>query len=339
MAAFVGTLGVCAVGADAPSDVLVSSGWSLGTCKETLVGAGALELARVWVDGEWWRVATTGLLHGSWIHLILNIWSLFVVGEWVERLWGAPRFLVLFALSSLAGCLASVVWAEAPMVVGASAGILGIAGALLVARVVGNTEVRQQLEPISAATLGGCLAALLLIGFFVPLIAQAGHLGGVVAGAVIGLAWGRGGAVVGRAGVLVVGLGCAGLVNLAGESQRNGFDEFVGYRLLERGEHSAAVVAFDRALERRPEDATLANAVAYSLAEANVELDRARTLVNQALQVEPENADFLDTLGWLECQAGNREAGLAALDQAEAAAEEEIPEITEHRELCALQPE
>ncbi|MEM6990600.1 MAG: rhomboid family intramembrane serine protease [Myxococcota bacterium] len=334
--AFVATLGRCASLVTDPGAMLVESAWSLGSCRPALVSVGGLELARVWVDGEWWRVATTGLLHGSWVHLILNTWSLVAVGEWAERAWGTARLGTLFALSSVGGCLASLAWAEAPMVVGASAGIFGVAGALLVARVAGRGAIREELAPISVGMLGGCLGALLLIGYFVPLIAQAGHIGGLVVGAVLGLAWGRSEGRAGSLGVIAVGGLVAGLVSMGtAPVARGGFDEFVGYRLLEREEYAEAVAALDRALVARRGDAALENAVAYALAEANIELDRARVLVGAALEAEPNNADFLDTLGWIECRRGNVEAGLAALDQAAEAATESIPEIDQHRAACS----
>ena len=334
--AFLGPLGVCAGRAGQPMDVLQESVWSMGACRDVMLQAGALEMARIWVDGEWWRLATTGLLHGSWIHLILNIWSLFVVGEWAERAWGWPRFLVLFGLSSLSGCLASVAWAEAPMVVGASAGILGIAGALLVGRLWGRPSIRTVLEPISVRMLGGCLVVLIGIGFFVPLIAQAGHVGGLVGGIILGLAWSHSNPLLQRVGVLVVGALCAGLVSLGRwPDERVGFDEFVGYRLLEKGEHEEAAAALGRALAARPDDASLQNAVAYALAEAAFELDHAFELVTAALEEEPNNPDFLDTLGWIECQRGNTEAGLAALKQAEEAADSVIPEVADHVAACS----
>jgi len=336
LVAFIGTLGVCAAGSAQPVDVAVEAAWSLGSCRETLVRGGALELARVWIDGEWWRVGTTGLLHGSLIHVTLNTWSLFSVGEWAERVWGAAGLLGLFVLSSVGGCLASLAWAEAPMVVGASAGVLGIAGALLGARLAGDAETRNTLAPISVGMLGGCLAVLLLIGFFVPLIAQAGHLGGLGVGAILGVTWGHRGLGVRALGAVAALAVCAALVR-AGRSPegRPGFDELVGYRLLEVGEFERASEALDRALEGRPDDPQLANAVAYSFAEARVALPRARELVLRALDDEPDNADYLDTLGWIECQLGDTEAGLEALDRAAAAASTPILEVTQHRAQCA----
>ena len=333
--AFVGSLGVCLGSAPEPARVAVQSVWSLASCREALVGFGALEAARVWVDGEWWRVGTTGLLHGSWVHLVLNTWSLFVVGEWAERAWGRRRLVGLFAASSVGGCLASIGQAEAPMVVGASAGVLGIAGALLVARTFGRGRVREAVRPISAGVLGACLVLMLGLGFFVPLIAQAGHLGGLGIGVLLGLGWSRGSTGHAAAAGLGTALALAGLGWQAkAPTGAEGYDEFVGYRLLENGDAEDAVAALERALAQRPDDAALQNAIAYALAEAGVELERGRTLVEAALETEPDNPDFLDTLGWIECQLGHTEAGLTALDRADALSTTPIPEVADHRRRC-----
>lgn len=317
--------------------ILWGSALSMAQCSDSLVGFGALELARVWADGEWWRVVTTGLLHGSWLHLILNVWSLWTVGEWAERAWGRWRFLLLFAASSVGGCAASLAWAEAPMVVGASAGIIGVAGALLVLRVFGSEEMRGRVLPISARVLGICLAVLVLIGFLVPMIAQAGHLGGLVVGSVLGLAWSERGPAAQRfaLGGLAVGM-VAGFVYGGDRAQwRPKYDELMGYRLLEQGQSDEAARHLDRALERRPADADLANGVAYALAEADVELERAETLVRRALEDDPKNPDYLDTLGWTLCRLGRVDEGRAELRRAEEASSESIPEIVDHLERCA----
>ena len=333
---FVATLSACAAWSPSWVQILFASLSSLGACRDTLIAGGALDLARVWLDGEWWRVASTGLHHGSWLHVILNTWSLWVVGEWAESTWGWARLLALFAVSSVVGCLASVGWAEAPMVVGASAGVLGIAGALLVGRVGGRGVVRRRLAPISARHLAIALGVLLAIGFAVPIIAQAGHLGGLAVGVLLGFAWsgrGRRWGVTGRAGVVLLALGLAWVARAP--TWRPAYHEFLGHRLLQLGQYAAAVEAFDRALAMAPDDPVLANAVAYGLAEAGHDLVRAEELVTFALEAEPDNADYLDTLGWVHCRAGRVELGLAVLEQARAAAEESIPELEEHLEACA----
>jgi membrane associated rhomboid family serine protease len=333
---FVATLGLCLAESEHKTLILVESTTSMLLCRDAMLAGGALELGRVWVDGQWWRVGSTGLQHGSWLHVILNTWSLWVVGEWAEAAWGRGRLLLLFVVSSLLGCLASLGWAEAPMVVGASAGVLGIAGALLMGRLLGRGALGYRLRPISAGMLGGTLAILLAIGFFVPVIAQAGHIGGLVVGCLLGLAWSGRGAVsqvVGWVGVASV----AALLGVVAQSPdwRPGYHEFQGHRLLERGEPDEAMAAFEQALRLQPDEPALANAVAYSLALAGVELERAETLVRSALAVEPENADYLDTLGWIHCRSGRVEEGLAELERAREAADRPVPEIEEHIETCA----
>jgi membrane associated rhomboid family serine protease len=332
---FLATLATCLAGVDAPGRALLESTTSLGMCRGPLVSGGALELARVWVDGDWWRVATTGLQHGSWLHVGLNTWSLWVVGEWAEAAWGHTRVLVLFVVSSVLGCLASVAWAEAPMVVGASAGVLGIAGALLVGRLFGRGEVGRRLRPISARVLGVTLAVLLAIGFVVPVIAQAGHIGGLAAGCLLGMSWTGGGGRRVVAWSLAVAL-AGGLGRLAqAPTWRPGYHEFTGHRLLELERPDEAIFAFERALEKRPDDPVLANAVAYSLALAGVELDRAEQLVTLALEAEPDNADYLDTMGWILCRRGDTQEGLVWLQRAKGAAEGFVGEIEDHLETCA----
>jgi membrane associated rhomboid family serine protease len=334
---FVATLGACVSASPSWGRVLLESLGSLGACRETLVAGGGLELARVWVDGEWWRVATTGLQHGSWLHVILNTWSLWVVGEFAEAAWGRARLLVLFVLSSTVGCLASVGWAEAAMVVGASAGVLGIAGALLVGRLFGRGHVAERLSPISARHLGWTLALLLGIGFVVPIIAQAGHIGGLLVGGLLGLAWAdpnrRLRVWLARAGLLGLTVGLTWAARAP--AWRPGYHEYVGYRLLDLDRHDEAADAFDRALAMRPSDPVLANAVAYGLAEAGVDLERAEQLVAIALEADPENADYLDTLGWIHCRTGRVESGLVLLQRASEASGGGVEEIEKHIQTCA----
>ncbi|MEM9453007.1 MAG: rhomboid family intramembrane serine protease [Myxococcota bacterium] len=334
--AFLSTLGLCALNVEDPRGMLTRSWLELGACEQTLTELGALRLAELWLDGEWWRVLAAALLHGSWLHVVLNTWSLWVVGEWVESTWGHARTAVLFVLASVAGCLASAAWVEAPMVVGASGGIMGMAGALLVGRTLGRGHVAHQLQPISARVLGGYLVVLVALGFFVPVIAQAGHLGGLAAGALLGLSWAGREAIVGLAGRVGLGVLFASLVLAARQSEwREGYYEYLGYALLERDEDARATAAFERALERRPDEARLANGVAYGLAKAGIELDRAETLVRRSLDEEPDNADYLDTLGWILCRRGDYESGMEQLRLASDASGGTVDEIEGHLVDCA----
>lgn len=328
------------VRADDPARAALAGLWQVPDA-DLLIRTGALADARVWLDGEWWRVGSAGLLHGSWLHLVLNMMGLWSVGQWTEKVWGGWRSTGVLALSSLVGCLASLAWAEAPVVVGASAGIFGLAGALVFARAWGSDSVQRALAPVSARFLGGLLVFWLGFGFALPLlgvelIAQAGHIGGLLAGLALGAGLSRasrGFETLGWASALAMGVG---LVFVAREpSWRANYHVFVGFELLERGEYERAAAALDHALEENPEDAGMANAVAWALVEADVELARAEVLVRGALAMEPERADFLDTLGWVLCKQGRTAEGMEVLGRAQGAEGGEMPEIAEHLERCA----
>jgi tetratricopeptide (TPR) repeat protein len=80
---------------------------------------------------------------------------------------------------------------------------------------------------------------------------------------------------------------------------------------------------FDEALrrivflyEREPEDASLINFYGYLLAEKGEKLDFAEELLNTALEMEPENGYFLDSLGWIKYKKGDYSAALEILKDA-----------------------
>lgn len=336
VAAFVGSATHCVADGVGVVDLVVRPLSPEASCTDTLRALGGLDTASVWLDGHWWRTVTAGFLHGHWIHLGLNAWSLWVVGPWAERVLGPARTLWLFLVSSLGGCLASLAWAESPLVVGASAGVMGLAGALWASRIWGGPDVRAALAPVSARTLGISLVFLVLLGAMVPMIAQAGHLGGLSVGLLLGLGWTVPSRFARRV-LLGLGVGAVGLLaGLArGPDWRPGYHESIGYAQLQRGEPDAALAAFEGALRLRPEYAPLQNAVGYALAEAGVELGRAEALGRLAAEQDPSNPDYLDTVGWALCRAGHVEEGLEWIERASRASEGGVAEIETHRDTCS----
>jgi membrane associated rhomboid family serine protease len=329
LATFVGALAM-----EPTSDTALTSLWSLSQ-PQVLELAGGLVLTRVWLDGEWWRVVTAGFCHGSWLHLALNGWALWVVGQWTERAWGVTRHLSVFLVSSVGGCLASAAWAEAPIVVGASAGIFGLAGGLVVARRFGRPEVQNAMRPVASGRLAFWLALWLVVGWQLPMLANAGHLGGLVVGccAAVFVSF-RSAVLRGVGGVLTCACLAALVFAARAPEHRPNYHAFVGFTHLERGEYREAMPGLERALELSPDDSILQNAVAYNLALAGERLDWALELVQIALRTEPSNPDYLDTLGWVQCRRGDVEAGRAALAQAHEAASAPIPEISAHLLQC-----
>ena len=129
---------------------------------------------------EPWRMLTTALAHGSLLHVLLNMYTLWIFGQLLEELLGRGRFLVLYVLSALAGSLGVLFLADPfTPVVGASGAIFGLMGAFLVIqrRLGGNATQLLVLVGIN-----------LVIGFIPGFnIAWQAHIGGMIGGAVLGL--------------------------------------------------------------------------------------------------------------------------------------------------------
>jgi membrane associated rhomboid family serine protease len=127
-------------------------------------------------DGEWWRLLTGGFLHFGPIHLLFNMMALWVIGRDVEPALGRGRFLAVY-LVSLFGGSAAVMLLSSPgsNVAGASGAVFGLMGALAV--------LLRRLR-IPMGQVGGLIAVNLAITFLLPGISVAGHLGGLLTGAV-----------------------------------------------------------------------------------------------------------------------------------------------------------
>lgn len=138
--------------------------------------------------GEWWRVLTAAFLHGSATHLLFNMWALYVFGPELERQVGSATFAVLYLATAAAGGAAAYFLSEElTLLVGASGAIFGLFGVWL----VGSWRIRHTR---AGAALYRQLLILLginaVFSFAVPRISWQGHLGGFLAGMLIGFLWG-----------------------------------------------------------------------------------------------------------------------------------------------------
>jgi len=82
------------------------------------------------------------------------------------------------------------------------------------------------------------------------------------------------------------------------------------------GMQRESVRNFESLLKDRPEDASLLNALGYSLADRNQKLPRAETLIRKALEASPDNPAFLDSLGWVRFRRGDIPGALPHLERA-----------------------
>lgn len=136
--------------------------------------------------GEWWRLVTVVLVHGGALHLAFNLYALWIVGPIVESLYGPVRFLGLYILCAIAGSTASYLFLPGLLSVGASGAIFGLFGVLLVADRVHRPALTRGARNLTTQ-IGGLIVLNIAIGFISPSIDNAAHIGGLVAGAWLGL--------------------------------------------------------------------------------------------------------------------------------------------------------
>ncbi|MTD14750.1 rhomboid family intramembrane serine protease [Nakamurella sp. YIM 132087] len=153
------------------------AGGVLDVTRTSIFERGAMFPAMV-VQGEYWRMLTSGFLHLGLVHVALNMISLYMLGIALERVLGRWRFLVVYLLGLLGGSV-SVLLFSAPVSLsaGASGAIFGLMGALLVAFRRLRYDARQ---------LVVLLAINLFITFQVSGISWQAHLGGLLIGAAAG---------------------------------------------------------------------------------------------------------------------------------------------------------
>jgi hypothetical protein len=134
--------------------------------------------------GEWWRLLTSTLLHGSILHLLFNMYALYWLGPQLERSLGHMRFAALYALSALGGSVASYWFSDLRTVsVGASGAIFG----LITATIVIGREMRTDVSQLVVL-----LGLNVVIGFLQPGIDWRAHFGGAVTGAAIAFIYTKG---------------------------------------------------------------------------------------------------------------------------------------------------
>jgi rhomboid protease GluP len=141
-------------------------------------------------DGEWWRLITIALVHAPLLqmplHLLFNMYFLWIAGPIVEQLYGRLPFLAIYVLAVLGGSIASYAFGDAPGGVGASGGIFGLFGVLLVASRRHHPALDRQ-GRMFVGQLGGLIVFNLIIGFALSSIVDNwGHLGGLAVGAWLG---------------------------------------------------------------------------------------------------------------------------------------------------------
>ncbi len=150
---------------------------------EVLVFLGA-NVPELVAQGQWWRLVAAMFLHIGMIHLAVNGYALYQLGHLFESLVGSGRFLAVYFGAGVAGSIASVIFTRG-VSAGASGAIFGLLGALLGFLL----KRRDRLTPAARsllAQLGFWAVINIFLGFTVPQIDNAAHLGGLAVGLAAG---------------------------------------------------------------------------------------------------------------------------------------------------------
>lgn len=129
------------------------------------------------LQGEWWRFITPIFIHIGFLHLALNSMALYYLGSSVERIYGSVRFLAIYLFAGFAGVVASFVF-NTTLSAGASGAIFGCLGALLYFG-ISNKKLFFRTMGMNIILL---LIVNLALGFIMPGIDNAGHIGGLLGG-------------------------------------------------------------------------------------------------------------------------------------------------------------
>ena len=130
------------------------------------------------VHGEWYRLFTAMFLHYGVLHLLFNMYALWILGRELERVLGPLRYVALYLLAGLGGNVAAYLFsAPNSMTAGASTAVFGLMAGIFV--------ILKRLN-LSVAPILPIIVINVIFTFVISNISVAGHLGGLVVGAIVG---------------------------------------------------------------------------------------------------------------------------------------------------------
>ena len=153
---------------------------------------------------QWWRFVTPMFLHVNLLHLLVNMYSLWIVGPYVEKLYGSAKFVIFWVLTGIAGVAASYLTVRPRMSAGslgsfifkttdgpsagASGALFGLVGVLFVFGIKFRHELPEGLKRAFGTGLLPMILLNLFIGYELRgFIDNAAHLGGLISGALLAL--------------------------------------------------------------------------------------------------------------------------------------------------------
>lgn len=138
------------------------------------------------VGGEYYRLITGTFFHANLIHLLFNMYALFILGSQLESFVGKVKYIIIYLFSAITGSLLSMLFLKNGVSIGASGAIFGLMGALLYFglhyRVYLGSVVKTNILPIIVLNLS--------LGFMLKGVDNWAHIGGLIGGLLMNMALG-----------------------------------------------------------------------------------------------------------------------------------------------------
>ena len=138
------------------------------------------------LGGQGWRLLTACFVHFGLIHIGMNMFILWQVGQFTEKLYGNARYLLLYLLAGIGGNIAGLFYHPATVSAGASGAVFGVYGGLLAFLLIQRGVVPGAAAMSIAKSAGIFIAYNIIYGLASPQTDLTAHFGGLVTGFLVG---------------------------------------------------------------------------------------------------------------------------------------------------------
>jgi membrane associated rhomboid family serine protease len=158
-----------------------------GVDHAVLIGFGAKQNELIAGQHQYWRLVTSMFIHIGIIHLLLNNYALWIIGQEIERIYGSARFVFLYLITGVLGSLGSYAFNPQATSAGASGAIFGLFGVMATFAFKYRKEIPETLSREIKRRVLPIIALNLVFGLSVQIVDNAAHIGGLLSGVALAL--------------------------------------------------------------------------------------------------------------------------------------------------------
>lgn len=282
--------------------ILTSSGTDIFS-PHNPIASWTANIGQLTLNGEYWRFITAGFVHGGFLHIALNMWCLWSLGQLSEKLFGSAITAATYLLTGVGGALLSSYVHPQLSEVGASGAVFGLAGAILSGVKFGNVSISSGQKRAITGSL------IFFAGFNLYLGAQFSgvdnwcHVGGFVSGLIFGVPLATANASGKKSfewlTMLVAALVLAALGAQVVAAKASDPRVIMAERAIDHQDYSTAITLLEKATAENPYDA-YAQALLGDAYRFNRQPYKALAAYKRALDLLPSNRNLQEVVRALE---------------------------------------